>query len=113
MVVVSANTGKDRNGCGQSQLEIASIVCCTSISSRDVTMVADAIPIVLYDETLVADIAGVPVITVGFSFCLGSNDGGRLEVAFLVCSFFAFARVRVKTIDCVSIVSTTRDLSQM
>ena len=95
MTVVFAKIVEDHgNRYRRSHLEIASILCCTSMSSRNVTMVANAIPIFLHNEILVADLADVHVITIGFAFCFESNDGGRLEVDFLVCSFFVFARVR-------------------
>ena len=55
----------------QSHLEIASIVCYTAISSRNVTMVANAIPIVLHNERLVADVADIRVIPLGLRFALG------------------------------------------
>ena len=104
MTVVSAKIVEDHgNGCRQSLLEIASIVCCTSISSRNVTMVTKAIPIDLYNERLVADVAYVRVISFGFAFRLGSNDCGILEVAFFVSCSFVFAHVWVETINGVSI----------
>ena len=69
MTVVSSKIVKDQgDDSGQLQLEIVSIVCCTLISSRDVTVVAGAISVVLHDERLVADVAGVCVLDFGLHF---------------------------------------------
>ena len=90
----------------QSQL---SNVCRTSILYRDVTMVAESIPVVLHDERLVADVACLRV-TFRFASYIGSNDGERLKVAFLCLSPSCVFLVE-STIDETLDISTTRSLS--